>query len=195
MLSLGFLIFLLVFAFALAVMMVNVYNGLIRLRNQVERAWANIDVILKQRFDEIPQLVQVVEQYAGYEAGVLKQLADARAHYGQARNVGEKIEASQEMSLALRGLFALSESYPELKANTNFVQLQERVSALENTLADRRESYNEVISNFNTRIDQFPDVFAARMLNYQRQEMFQVPEAEKMKPSLKMNMPQLSRGA
>jgi LemA protein len=173
----------------LAAMAINIYNGLIGLRNQLERAWSNIDVVLKQRFEEIPQLIQVIEQYAGYESELLKNLAEARNNYGKARNVSEKIEASREMSFALQGVIAIGEAYPELKANEYFVQLQTRVSALENMISDRRESYNEAVANFNTRIDQFPDVFAARILNYQRQDMFQATEAERQAPSLKMNLP------
>ncbi len=167
----------------------NIYNALVRLRNQLERAWANIDVILKQRSDEIPNLVQVIEQYAGYEAGLLQKLAAARSNYGRAQNVDEKIKSSNEMALALSGVFAIGEAYPELKANENFNSLQQRISQLETTLADRREVYNETVANFNTRLDQFPDVIAARILNYQRQTMFQVSEAEKQMPTLKMNLP------
>ncbi|MFN8847737.1 MAG: LemA family protein [Bdellovibrionales bacterium] len=168
---------------------VSIYNGLVRLKNQVQRAWANIDVILKQRFDEIPQLVQVIEQYANYEAGIIKKLAEARAHYGSAQSVAEKIKSSTEMSLALSGVMAISEAYPELKANQNFINLQTRVSSLETTLSDRRETYNEVVTNFNTRIEQFPDVIVARILGYQEQTLFQVTEAEKQKPNLKMDLP------
>ncbi len=168
---------------------IGIYNGLISLRRQVERAWSNIDVILKQRFDEIPQLVQVIEQYAGYEAGLLQKLAEARQHYGQARSIDDKIEASNAMSIALRGIAAIGENYPELKANQNFTQLQTRISQLESTIADRREIFNEAVTNFNTRIDQFPDVFAARMLGYQQQNLFKVAEAEKVVPNLTMKLP------
>ncbi|KYG66322.1 hypothetical protein AZI86_04505 [Bdellovibrio bacteriovorus] len=181
--------------FGLVAMAINIYNGLISLRNQLERAWSNIDVVLKQRFDEIPQLIQVIEQYVGYESDLLKNLAQARSHYGSARNVSEKIEASREMSFALQGVIAIGEAYPDLKSNQNFVQLQSRVSALENMISDRRETYNEAVANFNTRIDQFPDVFAARILNYQRQDMFQATELERQAPSLKMNLPNLKKGA
>lgn len=171
------------------ILAINIYNNLVRLKNQVQRAWANIDVILKQRFDEIPQLVQVIEQYANYEAGILNKLADARAHYGSARSVEEKIKSSQEMSLALSGVLAIGEAYPELKANQNFINLQTRVSSLETTLSDRRETYNEVVTNFNTRLEQFPDVLAARILGYKEQMLFKVEESEKQKPSLKMDLP------
>lgn len=187
--------FVMIIGVALCVMGINIYNGLVALRNQLERAWSNIDVILKQRYDEIPQLIQVVEQYAGYEASILEKLALARKHYGDASTVDEKIKASQEMSFALKGVLAIGEAYPELKANENFNQLQGRVSSLESMIADRRESYNETVSNFNTRIDQFPDVFVAKFLNYKRQEFFKVDEFEKSKPSLKMNLPQFGKGA
>lgn len=179
----------LVFIGIFLILGLNVYNALVRLRNQLERAWANIDVILKQRSDEIPNLVQVIEQYAGYEAGLLQKLAEARSNYGRAQNVDEKIRSSNEMALALSGVFAIGEAYPELKANENFNTLQQRISQLETTLADRREVYNETVANFNTRLDQFPDVIAARILNYQRQTMFQVSETEKQMPNLKMNLP------
>ena len=182
-------IVILVFIGIFLILGLNVYNALVRLRNQLERAWANIDVILKQRSDEIPNLVQVIEQYAGYEAGLLQKLAEARSNYGRAQNVDEKIRSSNEMALALSGVFAIGEAYPELKANENFNTLQQRISQLETTLADRREVYNETVANFNTRLDQFPDVIAARILNYQRQTMFQVSETEKQMPNLKMNLP------
>lgn len=189
------LVFVVIVGIVLCAMGINVYNGLISLRNQLERAWSNIDVILKQRYDEIPQLIQVIEQYAGYEAGLLEKLAEARRHYGEASSVSDKIKASQEMSFALKGVIAIGEAYPELKTNQNFIQLQSRVSQLEGTIADRRELYNEAVTNFNTRIDQFPDVFVANLLNYKRQEFFKVEEAEKVAPSLKMDMPKFGKGA
>ncbi|MES2768759.1 MAG: LemA family protein [Bdellovibrionota bacterium] len=195
MMSFGALIFVLIVGIVFFSMGINIYNGMISLRNQVERAWSNIDVILKQRFDEIPQLIQVIEQYAKYEAGLLEKIAEARKHYGEANSVTDKIKASQEMSFALKGIIAIGEAYPELKANQNFVQLQSRVSNLESMLADRREAYNEAVTNFNTRIDQFPDVFVAKLLNYQRQDFFNVEESEKIKPSLEMNMPKFGKGA
>ncbi len=186
---LGILVFLGVVLLGLLVMGINNYNGLISLRQQVERAWANIDVILKQRFDEIPQLIQVIEQYTGHEASLLKELVNARSKYGSAHNVHDKMAASQAMSVALQGVAAIGEAYPELKSNNNFNQLQGRVSDLESIIADRRESYNEAVANFNTRIEQFPDVIAARILNYSRQEMFKVSDSEKVTPSLKMSLP------
>lgn len=172
----------------------SMYNRLVALRHQLERAWANIDVLLKQRFDELPQLMRVIEQYAGYEAGILKELAAARSLYGSAASVDDKIRAATDCSLAFRGLAALGEAYPELKANQSFLQLQTRVSELENAIADRRESYNECVANFNARIEQFPDLFAASLLGYQRQNLYQVAEAEKQQPNLTMNLPTFGQG-
>jgi LemA protein len=176
-------------------MAISIYNGLVALKSQLERAWANVDVILKQRFDEIPQLVQVIEQYVGYESSVLQGLAEARSRYGSARTVGEKIQASQELSLTFQGVMSIGEAYPDLKSNANFVQLQNRVSELENTTADRREMYNDTVAQFNARIAQIPDVFAARFLGYLKQDMFEVTAADRLTPSLKMNLPKFSKGA
>lgn len=173
---------------------VALYNGLVSLRAQLERAWSNIDVILKQRHEELPGLMQVIEQYAGYESSLFKQLAAARDRYGQADSVDRKIKASRDLSVALRGVVSLAEAYPELKANQNFLQLQSRVSELENALSDRRESYNEAVANFNTRIDQFPAVLAAQMLNYHRQGMFEATPVERGPLNLKMNLPMTKSG-
>lgn len=172
-----------------AAIFVGMYNRLVTLRNQLERAWANIDVVLKQRFDELPQLMKVIEQYAGYEAGILRDLAAARSHYGNAQNVDDKIRAATECTTAFLGLAALAEAYPELRSNQNFLQLQTRVSELENVIADRRESYNECVANFNARIEQFPDMLAAGFLGYQRQNLYQVADAEKRQPDLTMSLP------
>ena len=190
------MIYVLIAALVIAILWgVSVYNGLISLRHQLERSWANIDVILKQRYDEIPQLIQVIEQYVGYESGILKDLAEARSHYGAARTISDKIDASAELSLAFKGVAAISEAYPDLKSNENFNQLQGRISNLESTIADRRENYNESVANFNARIEHFPDVLIARLLNYNRQKMYQVRDEEKSTPALKMNLPQFGKKA
>lgn len=118
---------------------VSIYNNLVSQKQQIDRAWANIEVILKQRFDEIPQLIEVIEQSASYEQGTLKKVIEARSQYSSAQTIENKIAASNEMSLALKGVLALGESYPDLKANQSFVQLQSRVSELEGLIADRRE--------------------------------------------------------
>jgi LemA protein len=113
---------------------------------------------------------------------------DARARYGSARSPDEKVGASQEMSLALRGVFAIGEAYPELKSNSNFTHLQNRLSALEEQLTDRREVYNEAVTNWNTRIAQFPEILFRSFMTLQERVLFQVTEQEKSRPNLKMNL-------
>jgi LemA protein len=178
------------FAGSVTMMCVQIYNSLIEVKNQVSRAWANIDVILKQRHDEIPQLVQVIEQFTQYERSVITQVSDARAKYGSARSPDEKMKASSQMSIALQGVMAIGENYPELKSNSQFTQLESRISGLEEQLSDRREYYNEMVTILNTRIIQIPDIFFARLLNYQPEHLFEVSSGEKAMPNLKMNLPQ-----
>jgi LemA protein len=186
---LGFTIFVCIIVLATIFYGISIYNSLVSLKNQVQRAWANIDVILKQRNDVIPNLVSVCEQFANYERGTLQKIVEARAHYGTATSINDKIKAAQEVTQALRGLFALSEAYPELKSSQQFVQLQQTLVSLENQLADRRELYNENVTNYNTRIAQFPDVLFAQILNFTAMSLFQVSEAEKAMPSVKMSLP------
>lgn len=180
--------FLVLVLLIVGIMMVTIYNGLVSLKNQIDRAWANVDVILKQRFDEIPQLIQVVEQYASYEQNTLNKIIQARSSYSSAQDIKSKINASNEMSLALKGLVALGESYPDLKANQSFLQLQGRISELENAIADRREHYNDTVTNYNTRIEQIPDVFFASLLGYAEKPLYRPPATETILPSLKLNM-------
>ena len=167
---------------------INIYNNLVALKNQMERAWTNIDIILKQRFDEIPQLIQVIEQYAQYEQQSFKKIVEARNAYMEAKNIDGKMKAANDLSSGLQGLLALGEAYPELKANASFVQLQSRVSELENQIADRRELFNESVTNFNTRIEQLPDVFFARALGYTEKPLYRPPVEQTTRPSLKMNL-------
>ena len=167
---------------------ISMYNNLIALKNQVDLAWANIDVILKQRFDEIPSLIEVLEQAASYEKSVIEKVAEARTRYGSARNEQQKLKASQELSLALSGVFAIGEAYPDLKSNAQFTHILSRLSALEDQLSDRRESYNDGVTLWNTTITQFPEVMIAPMFGFQAKPLFKVSEAEKARPSLKMNL-------
>jgi LemA protein len=188
MIWIGVAVFLILVVGIFVTVVISVYNGIVALKNQVDRAWANIDVVLKQRYDEIPQLVQVLEQAAQYEKSVIQKVMDARARYGSARSPDEKVGASQEMSLALRGVFAIGEAYPELKSNSNFTHLQNRLSSLEEQLTDRREVYNEAVTNWNTRIAQFPEILFRSFMTLQERVLFQVTEQEKSRPNLKMNL-------
>ncbi|MBC7370983.1 MAG: LemA family protein [Bdellovibrionaceae bacterium] len=167
---------------------VAVYNNLVSLKNQIDRAWTNIEILLKQRFDEIPQIIQVVEQYASYEQKTLQRVIEARNNYSQSSSMGSKIDASNEMSTALKGLVALGEAYPDLKANQSFMQLQNRASELEGQITDRREFFNETVTNFNTRIAQIPDMFFAHFLGYNERQLYRPPAEEMTRPSLKMNV-------
>jgi LemA protein len=190
--STGILIFLGVFLFgALAIVgyFITIYNGLISLKENIKKSWSNIDVILKQRHDELPKLISVCESYAEFETGVLDRLMKAREKYFKASGVSKKSAASNEVTAALQGIFALAESYPDLKANKNFMQLQNRISHLEETLADRREFYNDSVNNYNIRIKQIPDVLVAGMLNYQDEVMFKVSEKERQDVKIDIKIP------
>lgn len=165
---------------------VGVYNGLVGLRKQVDRSWANIDVILKQRHDEIPQLIQIIEQYTAHENAIIEKVAQARTKYQGATQLADKINASNEMTHALRGVLAIGEAYPELRSSNQFAQLQGRLSSLEDQLADRREFFNDTITTYNTRIEQFPDMFFAQALGYPSLSLFKINDEEKTMPSLKI---------
>jgi LemA protein len=162
---------------------VIVYNELVRLRNENDRAWANIDVLLKQRHDEVPNLVEMVKGYMQYEKETLVALTEARAAAVTAVTVGEKVQADLVLTGALRGLFAAVENYPQLKANEHFLKLQGHISELEERIADRREFYNEDVTTFNTRIWQFPEFYMAFLMRLKPREMFKVSGADRQPPA------------
>jgi LemA protein len=157
----------------------TIYNGLIAIKNDIDKAWANIDVMLKQRHDELSKLLDVSKGYMDYERDTLQKITRARSMYQQAKTVDEKALADQSMTSALRGFFAVAENYPELKANSNFQQLQKRITDLESQIADRREFYNDSVNTFNIRIQQIPDTFVASFMNLHTREMFKVEDADK----------------
>lgn len=165
-----------------------IYNGLVTLKHNVSKAWSNIDVLLKQRHDELPKLVEVCKQYMQYEKDTLEKIIRARSAVMDARtagNVGALGQAESELRMGLGNLFALAENYPELKANQNFQQLQSRISQLENSIADRREVYNESVNLNNVRIEQFPDVIIARMFAFKAFELLKFTEEEKQDVNIK----------
>jgi LemA protein len=168
---------------------IGIYNQLIAIRVNVDKSWANIEVLEKQRYDEIPKLVKVCEGYMQYERETLERVIAARTRYLSAQGPADVAQADAQLAGALKSLFALAEAYPDLKANQNFMQLQQRVTALENEIADRREFYNESVTILNTRIEQIPYVFFARMLNYQPREMYKVAAEEKASPEIKFAFP------
>ena len=157
---------------------VTLYSGLINLDKSTERAWSNIDVLLKQRHDELPKLVSTVEGYMAHERETLQQVIEARSKVAAAHGVNETGEASGQLTGALRQLFALAEGYPDLKADSSFQQLQGRISEIEEGIADRREFYNHAVNQFNVRIHQLPDLFIARMLNLNDREYFKATEED-----------------
>jgi len=159
--------------------LVTIYNGLIELKNDIDKAWANIDVMLKQRHDELTKLLDVCKGYMDYERDTLQKITQARSMYQQAVTIDQKAQADQSMTSALRGFFAVAENYPELKANNNFVQLQKRITELESQIADRREFYNDSVNTFNIRIQQVPDTFVASFMQLVPKPMFKVEEGDK----------------
>lgn len=167
-----------IFIFA-AVWFVNAYNGLVQVQENIKKAFANIDVLLMQRSDELPKLIDTVKAFASHEKEIFTNVLKARETMLGAKTVSEKAKASGGISDALKSVFALSEDYPELRSNENFIQLQGRISDLENNIADRREFYNESVNNYNIRIKSIPDVIIASAMNLSAQEMFQVPEGKK----------------
>jgi LemA protein len=158
---------------------VILYNGLVRLRNENDRAWANIDVLLKQRHDEIPNLVETVKGYMQHEQQTLLAVTQARTASMNAASVGQKAVADLKVASSLHGLFAVAENYPQLKANGNFLKLQHRISELEERIADRREFFNDDVNSYNTRIAQIPDVFVASFMSLKPRAFFKVSEEDR----------------
>ena len=172
----GLFVFAAVGAFAYAI---GIYNGLVSLKHAVDQAWANIDVLLKQRHDELPKLVDSVKGYMTHEREVLARVTEARSAFQQAHTVEEKGVADTAVRSALTRLFAVAENYPELKADSSFRQLQERISTLEEGIADRREFFNHSVNSLNVRIEQVPDVFFARPMGLTPRTLFRVSDDEK----------------
>jgi len=164
-----------------AIYFIMVYNNLVSIKNNVGKAWANIDVLLKQRHDELPKLIDTCKQYMKHEQETLEKVIQARARVSDAReshNVAALGSAEGALRAGLGNLFALAESYPELKANEHFLHLQSRISGLENTIADRREFYNESVNINNVRIAQFPDLLIAKLCSFGAFEMLRFSSAE-----------------
>lgn len=156
---------------------ISIYNGLVALRQRTNQAFADIDVQLKQRSDLIPNLVETVKGYAAHERGTLEAVVNARNAAIAAPGVEQKVAAENMLSGALRQLFALSESYPDLKANQNFQQLQSEISDIENKLAASRRFFNSAVQEYNTGIEQFPAALVASMFGFGHRTFFDVGEA------------------
>lgn len=155
------------------------YNSLIRLKNQVKNSFAQIDVQLKRRNDLIPNLIEAVKGYMKHERTLLENITRARTSIMQSKGLEDKAAASNKMTQTLKSLFAVAENYPDLKANQNFLQLQEELSGTENKIAYARQHYNDIVMKFNTKIQVFPTKIFAKMLNFKEETFFTTPEEEK----------------
>lgn len=159
---------------------VYIFNGIISLKNNIKKSWANIDVLLKQRSDEVPRLVECVKGYAKHEKGIMDAVTRARVAMMNAEGMSQKARADSEITSALKSIFALAENYPQLRANENFLELQARITGIENEIADRREFYNDSVNAYNTRIQTLPDVIVAKIMGYtQPEEFFKATDDEK----------------
>jgi len=162
-----------------AVYAVGIYNTLVRLSNNIDKAWSNIDVILKQRHDELPKLVKVCNSYMTHERETLESVTNARSVYGRSTSIDEKAKAENQLARALGRLFAVAEQYPDLKANQEFLNVQQRISALENAIADRREFYNDSVNLYNIRIEQIPAVWVAQQIGYRCRPLLAVAQSDR----------------
>src|SRR6516162_4653212 len=184
---LGLLIFLFL-VLALAGYLIGVYNGLVRVRAAVKLAWSNIDVLLVQRHDELPKLVEVCKQYMQYEGGTLERVMRARAGVDAARVAGNMSSlgaAERELRSGLTGLYAVAENYPQLKASEPFRHLQDRISGLETAIADRREVYNDAVNTNNVRIASFPGVLVAGLGSFPEAQLLHFEANQKSDVDLK----------
>jgi LemA protein len=158
---------------------IGVYNKLVMLKNNFEKAFRNIDVILMQRADEVPELVKVASRFMEHETAILTNLTKLRTDFLNSKTVDDKIENANEFSKSMKTLFSVSENYPTLLSNTNFLELQKRVSQMEDKIADRREFFNDSVNLYNVGIQEFPNLFLAKMIGYQTQNLFNVSPEEK----------------
>jgi len=172
----------------LVLYLISIYNHLVRLKHNVSKAWSNIDVLLKQRHDEIPKLVETCKQYMKFEQETLEKVMEARSRVSQARqnqDVPGLGMAEGALRMGLGQLFALAEDYPELRANENFQHLQGRITTLENTIADRREFYNESANINNIGIETFPDLIVARLFGFGPRDLLEFEASEIVDVSVK----------
>ena len=183
----GLLVFFLVLG-VIAVFVIFLYNQLVTLKHNVGRAWSNIDVLLKQRHDELPKLVETCKQYMQFEQETLEKVMQARGQVASARashDISALGQAEGALRLGLGNLFAVAEAYPELKTNETFQHLQARITGLENAIADRREFYNDSVNVNNVRVEQFPDTIVARLFGFRQFPLLRFAAEEKRDVDLK----------
>jgi LemA protein len=176
------LVILLIIIGVVAVAAIGIYNGLITLRNRADNAWAQVDVQLRRRYDLIPNLVETVKGYAAHEKETFQKVTEARSQAINAGTVAEQGKAENMLTGALKSLFAVAESYPDLKANQNFLMLQEELAGTEGKIAYARQFYNDTVMKFNTKQQVFPSNIIASMFNFQEKEYFEIEEPEAKEP-------------
>jgi LemA protein len=175
----GVIVFLVIAATALIWTIISIYNGLVVVRNTVQKSWENIDVVLQQRNDELVKLIDVTRAHMTYEQDMLIRLTELRTGYTTAKELEEKIRIENQMSKLLEKVKMVWEQYPDLKASQSFLQVQGRVSAIESKIADYREAFNDAVNTFNIQIERFPDLLLAQILKYARHGFLVVPEEKK----------------
>lgn len=167
--------------FVALIYFIMTYNSLVAVRNNVAKAWSNIDVLLKQRNDELPKLIDTCKAYMAHEEQTLEKVIAARMGVDAARQMHDPTalgKAESALISSLGGLYAVAENYPELKANQTFLNLQQRITGLENQITDRREFYNDSVNINNVRIQQFPDLMVAKLLNFESQSLLRFSSEE-----------------
>jgi LemA protein len=179
MVGIAVLVVLMVIVIAVVGYFIGIYNNLVTLKNDIDRSFSNIDVLLKQRHDELPKLIDTCKGYMQYEQKTLQAVTEARTAYMRASTPAEKVQADNMVTGALKTLFAVAEKYPDLKANTNFMQLQGRITELEEKIAAQRGRFNEDVNVFNIRIAQVPANIVAGFMHFQPHALFQVAEADR----------------
>ena len=167
----------------LVVWIISIYNGLIKSRQKVDNAWSQIDVQLQRRFDLIPNLVDTVKGYMAHESSVLEKVTELRTSWANAKTVAEKMEISNQLSDTLKTIMAVSENYPDLKANQNFMSLQEELTNTENKISYSRQFYNDTVTRYNTMLETFPSNLVASMFHFEAEKLFEVDN-----PSARQNV-------
>ena len=169
----------------IAVLLIGMYNGLVQLRVRSDNAWSDIDVQLKRRHDLIPNLVETVKGYAAHEKGTFEDIAKFRSMAMQATAPADKAAAENQLTGALKSLFAVAENYPDLKASAEFTQLQGSLNEVEDTIQNARRYYNAVVRDLNTKIQSFPTNLLAGMFGFQQKQFFEVDAADKAPVAVK----------